>query len=453
LPARFWELGLGALGALWPLPARLRTPLRALAIPVALLLAALPLFSVRLLSPPMALIGACVGTWLLLDANRSDLAGRPLFAPLRWLGDISYSLYLTHWPVIALLNNAWFGVGDEPLPNRLKLVAVALSFAIAVPLHYLVERPIHRATRYRWRTVLLAAVAGAAMVVGIKRIGSRLFPQNPNVVKRFSPNWGLDWRCNPALRSFRLTACRTAVAPSAIVWGDSHAMHLVPALALDTAQFSLMQATMSACGPLVGVAGVAADGWTAKCLAFNHAVMRLLETTPSVHLVILAGVFDGYVNPHALYSIEDSATGVPREWPGSQVRAQAALRRMVTTLHRMGKRVVVVGSPPSISKDISRCVARRDRGQTVLGMENDCTIPVRDYRRERRNMLTFLDAVERENDVGVVRIADYWCGATTCRVRDGSTVFYRDKGHLSIEGSEYLGRTADFKAQLLRRAR
>ncbi|MFZ0668373.1 MAG: acyltransferase family protein [Acidimicrobiales bacterium] len=60
--------------------------------------------------------------------------------PLRWIGKISYGLYLWHWPVIVELNSARTGL------NGLALDAfqVAVAFAISTVSFYLVEQPIRR---------------------------------------------------------------------------------------------------------------------------------------------------------------------------------------------------------------------------------------------------------------------------------------------------------------------
>ena len=61
--------------------------------------------------------------------------------PLRWLGVISYSLYLWHWPVIVLMTRDSTGWSGRPLLVARLATMVALSCAS----FYLVERPLRRA--------------------------------------------------------------------------------------------------------------------------------------------------------------------------------------------------------------------------------------------------------------------------------------------------------------------
>ncbi|TQL67667.1 peptidoglycan/LPS O-acetylase OafA/YrhL [Nocardioides albertanoniae] len=72
--------------------------------------------------------------------------------PLRWLGEISYSLYLWHWPLIVLITAL---VGSDTIP--VKLMAVVMAAAIACASTHLVEAPIR--FRARWARGRMGVVA------------------------------------------------------------------------------------------------------------------------------------------------------------------------------------------------------------------------------------------------------------------------------------------------------
>ncbi|HUO48870.1 MAG TPA: acyltransferase family protein [Acidimicrobiales bacterium] len=80
---------------------------------------------------------------------------------VRWVGAISYGVYLWHWPVIVEVNGARTGLGRLPLD----LLRVGLTVVIAAASFYLLERPIRRRSFAGWpRAVRLALVpAGAAL--------------------------------------------------------------------------------------------------------------------------------------------------------------------------------------------------------------------------------------------------------------------------------------------------
>ncbi|WP_261167138.1 acyltransferase [Microbacterium sp. Marseille-Q6965] len=81
---------------------------------------------------------------LIVVAIASPLAARVLEARVpRWLGDVSFSLYLVHAPILATLAFSW---GDDHW-MLVALVGVPLSLAAAWAFFHVVERPAHRAAR------------------------------------------------------------------------------------------------------------------------------------------------------------------------------------------------------------------------------------------------------------------------------------------------------------------
>ena len=65
--------------------------------------------------------------------------------PFVWLGEISYSLYMVHFPILIVIRRFWEGLGFDQWPAGAKLCAVvgtvALVIAVAAMLFYVVERP------------------------------------------------------------------------------------------------------------------------------------------------------------------------------------------------------------------------------------------------------------------------------------------------------------------------
>ncbi|MGP8059438.1 MAG: acyltransferase family protein [Acidimicrobiales bacterium] len=82
--------------------------------------------------------------------------------PLRWIGMISYGIYLWHWPIFVYMNQARTGLSGAALD----LSRVAATLAIAAASYYLVERPIRRRRFKGWVRFALAPAA-AALTAGI----------------------------------------------------------------------------------------------------------------------------------------------------------------------------------------------------------------------------------------------------------------------------------------------
>jgi peptidoglycan/LPS O-acetylase OafA/YrhL len=202
LPARIWELSAGALVALAldrsshaPAPdTGPATVLRTLGtsfgahlprswLPsalaaffgLALMAVAVARFDDATPFPGSAAIVPVLGCVLVLVSGGSS-AATPVHRvlatrPLRWVGRISYSLYLWHWPLLTLPAMA---LGLE-LPGIARLALVAVAFPIAGLSERYIERPVRSGRALRLspgRTVAFAGAAGLVMVVGLAGVGA-----------------------------------------------------------------------------------------------------------------------------------------------------------------------------------------------------------------------------------------------------------------------------------------
>jgi peptidoglycan/LPS O-acetylase OafA/YrhL len=147
---RAWELLLGgAVAMLWP-PDRQSTRRGLWSVLTAAGLAGLVVGASVAGGPPgwiwdggLVAIAGC-GALLIVGALRAPdgVVGRVLaLGPVRWIGLISYSLYLWHWPVIVLMTTDTIGWSGAALLAARLATMVALSCAS----YYLIERPLRRA--------------------------------------------------------------------------------------------------------------------------------------------------------------------------------------------------------------------------------------------------------------------------------------------------------------------
>lgn len=167
---RFWELGTGVL--LWALLSRYAPPRRlsaVIAITGTGLLAAGLLASDPLRFPwPLALLSVA-GTALLIvsaTAFQRDAPARALALPaLRHFGQISYSLYLWHWPVVVLLR---WTAGLNTLP--LKLLALSASWALGYLSYRMIENPL-RQNRFVRTAQPVSVITVGLVAMGLVAVG------------------------------------------------------------------------------------------------------------------------------------------------------------------------------------------------------------------------------------------------------------------------------------------
>ena len=171
-----WEFGLGGLLAMiMRRPMKLAPAASALAswLGFAMIVLAAFTFSGDTLFPGYAALLPLAGTMLVIAAGRSSAAWSPTrlvdWAPVQYTGNISYSLYLWHWPLIVLLP---FVTGHN-LTTTEKVVVLLASFACAGATKVLIEDRFRSA---RWLTSSKGRTYGAAAVTTALLLGVCWWP-------------------------------------------------------------------------------------------------------------------------------------------------------------------------------------------------------------------------------------------------------------------------------------
>ena len=169
---RLWELGIGAmLAAAVPMLRRLqRLPAMALGwVGLATVGGAALVFDDSLVWPGAVALVPTLGTAAVIAAGSSDPAWAPLVLRWKWvvwIGGLSYSLYLWHWPLLIAAEWQWGALGP-----RVGLVIVLCAFVPAWLSYRLVENPVRRSTSLaassRLALSLGAALAASSVVVAL----------------------------------------------------------------------------------------------------------------------------------------------------------------------------------------------------------------------------------------------------------------------------------------------
>ena len=239
LPSRSWELLLGAIVHWIPaIRAERRGVAEAIsAFGLACIVVPAVLYSKSTPFPGVAAIPPCLGTALVILAGRTrqGLVARTMsLRPLVFVGLISYSLYLFHWPLLAYLR---YELGNE-LPLAIRLTAVPASIAVATLSWWAIEVPVRRfgSAQPVWRVmasflVLTLVVAGGLASIRIlDGLPGRLstearavldIPPVDDSVKRSTKQ--VERNELPLLGE-----CRDRV--DCLVWGDSHAAAVIGAV-------------------------------------------------------------------------------------------------------------------------------------------------------------------------------------------------------------------------------
>ncbi|HEY5046877.1 MAG TPA: acyltransferase family protein [Rhizomicrobium sp.] len=444
LPARAWELMLGAILAAGAVPALRNAAIRECEAGAGIVLIAVAVFGLSPQMPfpgPLALI-PCLGAALVLHGTQSgnSVVGKALSVrPLVFIGLISYSLYLWHWPIYVFSRYVLF----RELTGWESVVLIAVSFAAAVMSWRFVEMPFRR-TVARIR-LLPAAAAAMAAAFGVGAFASaadglpqrlplrlqRILAEQDDHEPRIERCFPLTARDVEAGRPCTLGAA--ADAPSFLLWGDSHADAIVPPVEQIASRAGRegLFAGGASCVPLLGVTTPAPT-----CRPFNDAVEKL-ALSAGIHEVILEARWAKYADgePYGaeprghIVLRDDQSAGTP---PADNHAVFArGLERTIRALTQAGKKVILVASIPEVGWPVPAVLARRalarDRGTVSVSFAA--------YMQRQSFVLAVFSRMHRLYGVTVIYPHEALCANGSCAVSLNGIPLYRDEHHLSVYGA------------------
>ncbi|WP_420394294.1 acyltransferase family protein [Acuticoccus sp.] len=453
LPTRAWELLAGALAGAFIMRSasrerwagRARFVADALSLAgLGLIIAGMGLIDGRARVPGVVALVPVVGTVLvLLTAVPGTLVQRLLSAPaLVGVGLVSYSVYLWHQPVFAFARIAHF---SEPPPATMVALTVVV-LALSVATWRFVERPFRDRARVGTRGVFVGAGVAA---VGLAAVGLVTAAHGGFGAARFGHElWAIlktaeaSRRSNPchyppSSERFSLARCRHGadVAPTVAVFGDSHAIELAHALAVELERDgrSLVQLTSAGCPPALTF-----DPGVPGCREWSRSATLWLEEARGIDTVVLSWRHTAYLFgfvPDGRLTLPDDTFRI--EGPGGNEARRArywnSFAAMVTRLDAAGLRVIVAEPVPEIVVPFQKyAMLRPVEGGRVA------TVP-RAYHEARQSFV-----LSRLTHLGteVLPVTERMCdeageGAMCYGAIDGAALYF-DDNHLSAAGARQI---------------
>jgi hypothetical protein len=232
-------------------------------------------------------------------------------------------------------------------------------------------------------------------------------------------------------------------APVSVLWGDSHANHLRPALEAWAVanDVTMRQVTKAICPPLVGVSpAMAPRNMRKDCERFNAQTLDWILAAPSVRQVILSARWPIYlgrsVPRHGVTPILTSGESVPADASGAMAAFETALDATLKALTARGIAVVVVAPLPDLFQGGAKCVGR----SAHLGWDPArCAV---DAAETSARMQPVTDAIKataaRYPGVTVVETAPLFCDEKLCAPERDGVVLYRDDNHVTPIGAKMI---------------
>ncbi|MEB0106776.1 acyltransferase family protein [Pseudomonas sp. MH9.3] len=448
LHLRAWELLAGAMLAV--LPAREWRASPALAQWVSLgamglILIAVFGFDSQTAFPGAAALLPVLGVVGLIWANGQQYTwvGRLLSSKVMvGLGLISYSWYLWHWPVFVYANYAAVDGLSATELGALMLLSLVLGYLS----WRFVETPFREKRLLATRKAILVAAAVGILSIGLTGVALRKADGVPSRLSEQALRYAQAKKWSPELMACMADKdtpderlfCHFGPknpAVSALVWGDSHATALIPALEIGAKKhdISLMEASFAGCVPLDGLENIA------RCAHFNRRVEKAMSERPISDVVLAARwslYLYGQMSGDKEHALKDPSTGQYVRAVAEQ-RFADGMRARIKGLRAAGHRVWLVKEVPLQEIIVPYRLSRLAMMHRPVDREG-LTI-AKHLAREAFIANLFDELAAADSGVRVLDPAPQLCGTDgLCRVELNGRALYTDDNHLSDVGARHI---------------
>jgi len=451
MPTRTWELLSGSLLCLGVIPQiQSKVKLNLISIlGLGLIILSVALYTETTQFPGIAAFIPVLGSALIIYTGM----GKQTFIsnclgskPINFIGLISFSLYLWHWPLFAFAKYLLL-VGNL---SALKVTRIiSLSFIIAFISYKIIEQPFRGSQPLIPERKRLFAFA-CILVFVFPIIGTliQLYPDaiyqskyNDKLIPSFNDDslWNqfgnenaldsLSYGKNPSLIG------DTSVVPSYAIWGDSHAQSLTVGLSEKGKEYGVSGFNMSHSGtvPLLGM-GLFNSRYNGDF--YSQDVIFFLKSHPEIKTVIITAFWSELpklIDVTGEYSFNNSHS----------VLVRVGLYRTVKKLLDLGRKVVFISDVPPLKGNPGHYIYLSQR----LGVAPDyrnISYSITEYQNKNKDVLLVLNELSHQKNVRLIRLDSiFFDEYGISKVVDKNKLLYMDTGHLTTEGSRFIAPVFD----------
>ena len=353
--------------------------------------------------------------------------------PMVFIGKLSYSWYLWHWPLLAIIKIQ--AIGQEDL---FRDIGVSLfSLFLAYITFKLVENPIRINRPWKFSNVIGTLWMGALMI-GLCLTATAVFLKWRNLY----PDTELMKKINFAekdhspmrdvcikqsfdgIENAKCIFGNEKSNKNIIVWGDSHADQFMPLFTSYFKNQKIAQYTFAGCPPLPFYAMEAQS----DCQKFSLEVASLIPKLKNSDGLILAARWPHYVGAPVI-QVTQQKLSILKNTDESLDFMLSSLTETVKQANRYQVPVLIIAPTPELTYIAYNCLARKAPAQCAGDrIKNEA---------RRLEVMKVLKSIAKENLN--VRLADpinALCNDKTCPAMENDRIIFRDGDHLTGRGAQ-----------------
>lgn len=375
------------------------------------------------------------GTVLIISFRDSWLNKKILSsAPFVFIGLISYTWYLWHWPLLSIARN----MNGGKLPSYwICFLLLLIGLLLSLFSYFIIETPIRRKKITKKISISLTACVVCCALLGLSVQGADGFPSrlgddaatarsSSNTFPKRNEYAQIKYGCP---KNLDFCWAPEGSLPSIALIGDSHAHHLA---------FGLRK-NLNKPFVLLGQLGTPP---VKKLISLNYEkagkkplMEEVLDTViedRNIKTVILSARWNQFVNyKKELYQL----SGYKND--DSLITLEHLLSESIEELVRNKKNVIVLLDTPQIFLDPKNCVKSRP----IQLKSGSCNFK-EDLKRINEDKINemILRVVKKYPSVKVVNASKGVCKEGICFVGDGKSLYYYDNNHLTNLGSDLVAK-------------
>ncbi len=449
LPTRAWELLIGSLIVFLP-----SIPISSLifrfflgfAGVCALLLPAF-LYTSETAFPGLAALPVCVGTAILIwlhKNNETPIKKILAWKPFVFIGLISYSWYLWHWPSIVFTKYYFY----EGAPQTILIIAILISFIMAIFSWKFIEQPFRNTETVLFKKPVILLYSLVFMgILGMLSFLTDIHKNSisPSVLKYAAGVNDINPRrdeCHYSnieklLENGPCFINKQKTLPITFLsFGDSFSTTLQPVLENLSQKYNIsgQQASYSSCPPVFGInrKAHAKSLEQYQCMEFNNAVLDFIKKNKVKHVILFAR-WSAYMHEYPVFT-KDSVV------KDSRILFKEKLIKTIDILNKLGIKVWIIKQPPEHQLDVPLSLARALRMNKNI---NDLQINFSNYLERQKEISEIFSLIEKDmsgsKNVSFIDPAKMLCAnKNTCIIEHDGYSLYRDKYHLSQYGVAFI---------------
>ncbi|TQV74859.1 acyltransferase [Aliikangiella marina] len=452
LPTRAWELAIGAALNFLLVPKGLKWQLSAMSL-LGFVMVVSSFFVINhndAFPGILALIPALGTAFIIYGLSEQDNILKQFLSnkPMVFIGKISYSAYLWHWPIVVYyriyVNERAFNGFEVLMLISASLLAGYWSWK------YIEERYRYRqlSNKKVFRVTRWATALAILLSLGIYLSNGMAFRMSESQLVVADDDLMWDINCTESMKPFKEldeSFCVVGVPwqeakTKAIIWGDSHSQHW--------AQIFDLQAKSKNMSVLIGPRKCPAylEGnivkshypryptFTEDCTTRNQVVLEWLDQNPEVDLIVLAAAWSGHARMSYSDSQPDNLNSLPLEDKSSDLGVKAIEPAFALLLDKLSERsVMLLADIPRPNKVLNECAFSentwllrsrcKDSDYKILNADT-----ILDWHKATDQLLNDL-ASRYPNTTAIIPTAAL-CDEKSCETYINNELIYKDANHI-----------------------